>query len=214
MSIQPPVRLGVIKDLELDNKVNALDERTGERWNVKVRSGILATPPVLASRERRERTSVSVVTGREYETGELPKCIWDAMCRGRSKDEIAHEWAEWLSGQGLNVYVTLTWSDDAADERHIDSPTSALRDFRALMRKFKVRKYYVAVEGHKERTVPHIHAVIRYDGSMKAMWEYYWNTRHSMARILPVMDGCFSYVAKYIMKDKTDTGGLTTEWRL
>ncbi|CAK0743165.1 hypothetical protein CCP3SC15_1240007 [Gammaproteobacteria bacterium] len=127
---------------------------------------------------------------------------------------VVQEWAAYLSGVGFDTYVTVTWSDGAADKFHVDGARSAMREFRRFMAEMGIKKWYAVVEGHKERAVPHIHAVVKYGGRRTVMWQKWWGETNSMARILPITDGCFSYVSKYILKDGGDTGGFTTEWRI
>jgi hypothetical protein len=137
-----------------------------------------------------------------------------AVRRLHRADVIAWEFAAQLARFRLNTYVTLTWSDEAAERMHVAGASSAVRAFKQFMRDMGVRQFFVAVEGHKNREVPHVHAVVQYHGQRTDMWKRWWELTKSMAKVLPVEDGCLSYVTKYIMKDRSDTGGFTTDWCL
>lgn len=134
-----------------------------------------------------------------------------------SRAEVHAAWAQMLSGYfpdgSDSAYVTLTWSDDYARRHHVHGPKSALRDVRAYLQDIGVRQFYLAVEQTDRANVPHVHGIIRIGGmsTRKWLWGQWFATRKSMARILPVQDGCLSYVTKYVLKDNTAT---SLDWQL
>jgi hypothetical protein len=135
-----------------------------------------------------------------YVGGRLP--AGTAVC---SRARVHDEWASWLASFGLDTYVTFTWSDEAGER--IGSPYAALRDVKRFLKSMGVRECFLAVEGHKERTIPHVHGVVRFGGDRSFMWAEWFRTR-GFARVLPVRDGCESYVTKYLLKE----GGPEATW--
>jgi hypothetical protein len=139
----------------------------------------------------------------------------DRVAAGR--DLVHDEWSRWLSGYfpdgSDSAYVTLTWSDEEAFKRYVFGAKRAIADASAFFTDLGIRQWFVCVEDHKWRDVPHIHGVVRLGDSMRRdyMWGLWRATRSSNARILPIQDGCFSYVTKYVFKDETAT---RLEWRL
>lgn len=126
-------------------------------------------------------------------------------------------WARMLSGYfpdgSDSAYVTLTWSDTAARSRGVHGPKSALRDVKDYLRDVGITQFFLAVEQTDRANVPHVHGIVRVGGmaSRRWLWGAWYGTRKSMARILPVQDGCLSYVTKYVLKDELAT---SLDWSL
>ena len=129
---------------------------------------------------------------------------------------LQEAWVQWLQGQGLGTYVTLTWSDEVAlrdglayrDREgkvygHPSSRIVALQHTRSWASRHGYDyRYFFASEVGYGRDIPHVH------GMMEAMsrqeryrlWAHWFATK-GLAVVLPVTDGCESYVSKYILKD-------------
>lgn len=112
-----------------------------------------------------------------------------------------------------SAYFTGTYRDDYGFANGLMLPRNVHRDFRRFLDRWDIpEQFIVGVERHQFRDILHLHAVIAgpfsdYDRNrLKAAWE----ADRGFARVLPVLDGCESYVTKYALKGDTDL----FDWRL
>lgn len=103
------------------------------------------------------------------------------------------------------AYATFTLSDDAARTMRVFTGRQALRSVRAFLRRYGVTTFVCTVEPHRHRSTPHVHALLMLPAGMTRtmLWAHWRAATESHARILPVLDGCASYVTKYVLKDAT-----------
>lgn len=131
--------------------------------------------------------------------------------------KVHEAWAMMLSSyfpDGSDAaYVTLTFSDAYADRAKVHGPKSAFRDARSYFDDVGIRQFFLACEQTDRVAVPHVHGIVRVGEmvSRRWLWGAWFGTRKSHARILPVQDGCLSYVTKYLLKDRDAT---MVDWRL
>lgn len=120
-------------------------------------------------------------------------------------------YADWLASYGLGTYVTLTYRDDywykvrrwSTGSRV--STRAVLSDVRTFFRAAGYSgRYFVCVE-NTDRAIPHIHGVMDGGITRSNLW-LLWHRSRGAARVLPVTDGCESYVSKYVLKDSRGDG--------
>jgi hypothetical protein len=145
-----------------------------------------------------------------------PKVAGSSSATG-ARSPLHAAWADMLAPyfpDGSDAaYVTFTWSDEYSRRHHVHGAKSAIADVQRFLGDLNIRQWFLSVEQTDRLNVPHVHGIIRLGDSMprRYAWEQWWASRKSLARILPVQDGCLSYVTKYVLKDQTAT---TVEWRL
>lgn len=119
-------------------------------------------------------------------------------------------WVAWLAPrfpQGA-AYFTGTYSDDYGIPNGLMACRNVHRDFRRFLVEHGLtdREFINGVEQHQYRDVLHCHAIISGDFTdlerriLKAEWE----RERGFARVLPVLDGCASYVTKYALKGSAE----------
>jgi len=118
--------------------------------------------------------------------------------------DLHREWARYLAGffPDGSTYVTFTFSDEYALEHGIYKKRTALRSCSAFLRTYGYTgRKFLAAEGHKDRVVPHVHGILMPVADRWSMMQAYTASGRGWSRILPVKDGCHSYVTKYLLKD-------------
>ena len=115
--------------------------------------------------------------------------------------DVVQEWAAFLRGFGLETYLTFTYNDLYGEEFGIKTERAALRDARKFLRELGYRgRYFLAVEWHREREIPHLHGMIE-DIWRKSVFQAWYGSGRGMARVLPLTSGGFEYCCKYVLKD-------------
>ena len=120
-------------------------------------------------------------------------------------------WISWLSprfSDRESAYFTGTYSDDYGLPHGLMLARNVHHDFRRFLveRGLTDRQFITGVEQHQYRDVLHLHAIIQGELTdldrrlLKAEWE----VSRGYARVLPVLDGCASYVTKYALKGDTE----------
>lgn len=135
-----------------------------------------------------------------------------------------HATCEWLSGYGLDVLGTVTFSDDYAERFGIHSLQSAMRDVRRGLAQVPMKRntrkgfpfcYVLTGEWHPSgRQVPHVHVALE-SGSMPVdrvcteLWTYFFATR-GRSRFEPMRDT--SRATLYGLKDTIKSAELDANW--
>jgi len=128
---------------------------------------------------------------------------------------VREAWVDYLSPFFPNgsCYFTGTYSDDYGFSHALMVPDNVQKDFRKWLKLWGISADFIcAVERHKYRDILHCHAVIagNYTSDQLAFLQKDWGLDRGFARSLPVLDGCFSYVTKYALKDSVEC----FDWRL
>lgn len=120
-------------------------------------------------------------------------------------------WIQWLAprfGTG-SAYFTGTYTDDYGLAYGCTLPRNVHRDFRRFLveRSLTGHEFITGVERHRYRDVLHLHAVIagEFSDVERELLKAEWTVTRGFARVLPVLDGCASYVTKYAMKGDTES---------
>lgn len=137
------------------------------------------------------------------------------LANRRSPERAAtpHEaWIRWLAPHFRlgSAYFTGTYGDEYGLPNGLMLARNVHHDFRRFLieRGLMGHEFINGVEQHKYRdgNVLHCHAIIQGDftdvdrGLLKAEWQ----ADRGYARVLPVLDGCASYVTKYALKGDTE----------
>jgi hypothetical protein len=121
-------------------------------------------------------------------------------------------WVAWLKPVFAgcdSAYFTGTYSDDYGLSHGCTLPRNVHKDFRRFLVDLKLddRAFISGVEHHRYRDVLHLHAIVRgafSDDQLRAL-KAAWALERGHARVLPVLDGCESYVTKYALKGDTES---------
>lgn len=151
------------------------------------------------------------------------EAVFAAWQYERQAAEKAHKcrplqegWGEFLCRQEykLDVFFTLTFSDDYAKEHFVYSPVSALNVFERWIAAMDFPgNYYVAAEPHWERDVPHLHGLLSSSGlRRKTLWADWFREKGRAKFEEPRSDAAFLYAAKYAAK--RDAAEWPDSWRL
>jgi len=125
-------------------------------------------------------------------------------------------WVSWLApafADNDSAYFTGTYCDEYGESNGLMLPRNVHKDFRRFLAGFDFGdRYIIGVEQHRYRDILHLHAIIEgpYTPEQLLWLKRYWEQERGHARVLPVQDGCASYVTKYALKGDTDE----FEWRL
>lgn len=139
---------------------------------------------------------------------------------GSRAGSVAAAWVNWLSprfGDNGSAYFTGTYSDDYGYANGLMVPRNVHKDVKRFLDRevhesLRGRLYICGVEQHAYRDILHWHGIVQGDFT-QADLDYLketWAATRGHARVLPVTDGCASYVTKYALKGDTDN----FEWRL
>lgn len=143
---------------------------------------------------------------------------------GCSRCVRLHATCEWLSGFGLNVIGTVTYSDEYASRRGIYSIARALDDVREGLRCVPMKAgrrtgfmgpYVLCGEHHPSgRNVPHVHLALATarepaGAVCSELWSYFYATR-GRSRFEPMRDT--SKATLYGLKDTVKSADLHGDW--
>lgn len=140
----------------------------------------------------------------------------NAACGG-----VREEWVRWLSpvfADGSAAYFTGTYADEYGYAnglmltRNVHKDVQRFLNDRAGFVDLSERRWICGVEKHRYRDILHWHGIIEGPFSEDELryLKLLWQLERGFARVLPVTDGCASYVTKYALKGDTDS----FEWRL
>lgn len=140
--------------------------------------------------------------------------LGDREGAGYLRSATVDQWATFISSSfpACRDFATFTYSDDAARRCSVFTAESAQRDFRNFLRVAGWRgSYFCAVEDHKDRNIPHLHALMQGSEVRRRLWGE-WFASRGRCSIQPVKDEerVRLYVAKYVLKDDD---GTRTFWR-
>lgn len=125
-------------------------------------------------------------------------------------------WVGWLApvfSDNGSAYLTGTYSDDYGVTNGLMLPRNVLKDFDRFLESFGYEgRYVVGVEKHQFRDVLHLHGILEgpFDEKQRIWLKGWWSLDRGHSRVLPVLDGCSSYVTKYALKGDAECFG----WRL
>lgn len=129
-------------------------------------------------------------------------------------------WIQWLqprflpSGDGHCAYFTGTYKDEYGYSYGLTLPRNVHKDFRRFLKEVRLDStdFICGVERHRYRDVLHLHAVVHgaFSAEQLRFLKRWWSVDRGHARVLPVLDGCVSYITKYALKHDTDS----FDWRL
>lgn len=120
-------------------------------------------------------------------------------------------WVRWLAPRFPEgaAYFTGTYSDDYGTAHGLMLARNVHHDFRRFLVEcgFMGTEFINGVEQHRYRDVLHLHAVIAgdFDDLDRRLLKARWERERGFARVLPVLDGCASYVTKYALKGDTQS---------
>lgn len=136
---------------------------------------------------------------------------------GAGRGGVRGAWIRWLApyfGDNGSAYFTGTYCDDYGYSNGLMLARNVHKDVRRFISEvgWDDRDFICGVEQHKYRDILHWHGIIQGDFTdfELAYLEGIWEAKRGFARVLPVLDGCTSYVTKYALKGDTDH----FEWRL
>lgn len=121
-------------------------------------------------------------------------------------------WIRWLAPHFPkgSAYFTGTYGDEYGLPNGLMLARNVHHDFRRFLveRGLTDREFINGVEQHKYRdgNVLHCHAIIGGDFSDldRRLLKAEWQADRGFCRVLPVLDGCASYVTKYALKGDTE----------
>jgi len=148
--------------------------------------------------------------------GAAPHAAGSASGRGA----VRAAWVDWLApvfADTGSAYITGTYSDDYGYANGLMLPRNVHKDVlrfldREIASDLAGRPFICGVEQHQYRDVLHWHGIVQGEFTAEEL-QYLkgmWASTRGHARVLPVTDGCASYVTKYALKGDTDS----FEWRL
>lgn len=183
-------------------------------------SGAIVRPTVTRRNGRRVGTwrDEAATAGRGSAGGggaDAPSLL---LARGATPRDA---WVAWLAPHFTgndSAYFTGTYSDDYGYSNGLMLPRNVHKDFERFMcdegglLRVDERRFIVGVERHAYRDILHLHGIIEGPFTPDELrWlKRLWSLNRGHARVLPVQDGCASYVTKYALKGDTDS----FEWRL
>jgi hypothetical protein len=123
---------------------------------------------------------------------------------------------DWLApyfAGGGSAYFTGTYCDDYGFPHGLMLARNVHKDFRGFLAEIGIDGDFICgVEQHKDRDILHLHGIIGGDftGDQRRFLGRFWALDRGHARVLPVLDGCASYVTKYALKGDCES----FDWRL
>jgi hypothetical protein len=126
--------------------------------------------------------------------------------RRAERPSAADGWVRWLAPRFKDgsAYITGTYTDEYGFANGCTLPRNVHKDFRRFLKECGAEghDFINGVEHHQYRDVLHLHAVLKgpYDAGELEWLKAYWSAKRGHARVLPVLDGCASYVTKYALK--------------
>lgn len=167
----------------------------------------------IVSRQRRrvERDFITGGAGLLVPRNAASHAEQAAACAGAATPREA--WIGWLAPRfppGA-AYFTGTYSDDYGLPHGLMLARNAHHDFRRFLleRGLTAHEFINGVEHHEYRykDVLHLHAIIagEFSDLDRRLLKAEWQRERGYARVLPVLDGCASYVTKYALKGDTES---------
>lgn len=140
---------------------------------------------------------------------------------GARGGSVQAAWCNWLAptfAGNDSAYFTGTYSDEYGKPHGLMLPRNVHKDVRNFLQDqngfldVSGRRWICGVERHLFRDVLHWHGIIQgpFTADELRYLKLLWQAERGHARVLPVTDGCASYVTKYALKGDTDS----FEWRL
>lgn len=121
-------------------------------------------------------------------------------------------WVAWLEprfGENASAYFTGTYCDDYGVPHGCMLARNVHKDFRRFLveQGLTDREFITGVEHHRYRDVLHVHGIIGgpFTDVELRLLKASWAVERGHARVLPVLDGCASYVTKYALKGDTES---------
>jgi len=139
----------------------------------------------------------------------------------RNAAGVREAWIDWLAPifPAGSAYITGTYRDEYGFANGLTLPRNVHKDVGRFINheegwlRIDDRRYICGVEQHRYRDILHWHGII--EGPFTAdelRWlRRLWLLDRGYARVLPVRDGCISYVTKYALK-ANDSEAF--DWRL
>lgn len=158
----------------------------------------------VPSSRPRGRVAAQAVTGRAIGCG----------------NRVQRAWVEWLAPTFAgteSAYFTGTYSDTYGVPHGLMLPRNVHKDVQRFVQDtgfldLDSRRYICGVERHLYRDILHWHGIIEgpFTSDELRYLKRLWQLERGYAKVLPVQDGCASYVTKYALKGDTDSFA----WRL
>lgn len=172
--------------------------------------------PTTASRQQRriERDFITGGAGLLVPRDAASHAELADACAGAASPREA--WVRWLAPRfpAGAAYFTGTYSEDYGLSHGLMLARNVHHDFRRFLVEcgFMGAEFITGVEQHKYRDVLHLHAIIGgdFDDLDRRLLKARWELDRGYARVLPVLDGCASYVTKYALKGDT----VNFDWNL
>lgn len=120
-------------------------------------------------------------------------------------------WVRWLAPRFTpgSAYFTGTYSDEYGIPNGLMLARNVHKDFRSFLvqQGLTGHEFISGVEHHAYRDVLHLHAIIagEFTDLDRRLLKAHWAAERGHARVLPVLDGCASYVTKYALKGDTES---------
>jgi len=102
-----------------------------------------------------------------------------------------------------SAYFTGTYSDDYGFPHGLMAVRNVVKDWRSFLKGLGFDgEWMLGVEKHQYRDILHVHAIVSgpYSQEDRERLRGWWAVDRGHARVLPVLDGCASYVTKYALK--------------
>jgi hypothetical protein len=125
-------------------------------------------------------------------------------------------WVCWLAptfADNDSAYFTGTYSDEYGYANGLMLARNVHKDFGRYLKSWGFGgRWICGVEEHQYRDVLHLHAILEgpFTREQRDWLKGWWQGERGFARVLPVVDGCASYVTKYALKGDCSS----FEWRL
>jgi len=119
-------------------------------------------------------------------------------------------WLAWIAPRFKEgaVYFTGTYSEEYGYANGLMSARNVHKDFRRFLAEHGMTnvEFVNGVEKHQYRDILHCHGIIagEFTDLDRYLLDAEWQRDRGFCRVLPVLDGCASYVTKYALKNDTD----------
>lgn len=126
-------------------------------------------------------------------------------------DSPRQAWLSYLAPRFSDgTYLTLTFADtpnDPTNTRGLNHPEVVSRHIRQWLLNIGCESDFIfGIEPHRYRDILHAHGIIAQPTTQpqRDFLQQSWALKHGFAKVLPVTDGCVSYVTKYALKGNTE----------
>jgi len=120
-------------------------------------------------------------------------------------------WVMWLSPRfsgNESAYVTGTYSDEYGFPHGLMKTRNVHKDVRLWLKSLGLEtlEFICGAEEHAYRDILHWHGIVKgpFSDLERAILKASWSAERGHCRVLPVLDGCASYVTKYALKADSD----------